>query len=439
MMSGTTRRSPSPSVLRHALDRRTLLKGAAGAAALGLVLPSGRALAEVKPGTATGNLTVGSNHSDKLDKPGVQAMIGAFPNKNVKVTINTTDHNTFQQNITTYLQNPDDMMAWFSGYRMRYFAAQGLVGDISDVWAAGLNDSLGAGFKTASTGDDGKQYFVPTTYYIWGIHYRPSIFAANGWTPPKTKDELMSLASNMKDKGLIPFAFANDGNWPAMGTFDQLNFRMNGYKFHVDLMAGKEKWTDDRVKAVFTEWQTLLPFQQENPNGRKWQEGADALVSKQAGMMTLGTFIGQQFPNGDASDLDFFSFPEYNKEFGTDTVEAPLDGWMMASKPKNAAAAKELLQFLGTAPAQTAYLKVDNTVVVAPPGVDASIYNPLQKKVAAAVSSAKTVTQFLDRDTSPEFASNVAGQALADFLANPSKIDGILKDMQTQAEAILGS
>ena len=53
-----------------------------------------------------------------------------------------------------------------------------------------------------------------------------------------------------------------------------------------------------------------------------------------------------------------------------------------------------------------------------------------------AVSSAGEVTQFLDRDTSPEFASNVAGPAFADFLADPSSIDGILEDMQGQAEAI---
>ena len=87
-------------------------------------------------------------------------------------------------------------------------------------------------------------------------------------------DELTALATDMQGKGLIPFAFANDGRWPAMGTFDQLNFRMNGYQFHVDLMAGKEKWTDDKVKAVFAKWTELLPFHQPDANGRTWQEAA---------------------------------------------------------------------------------------------------------------------------------------------------------------------
>ena len=54
------------------------------------------------------------------------------------------------------------------------------------------------------------------------------------------------------------------------------------------------------------------------------------------------------------------------------------------------------------------------------------------------MAAAPTVTQFLDRDTSPEFASNVAGPRIADFLADPSQIDSILADMQEQAEVILG-
>jgi multiple sugar transport system substrate-binding protein len=221
-----------------------------------------------------------------------------------------------------------------------------------------------------------------------------------------------------------------------MGTFDQLNFRLNGYQFHMDLMAGKESWTDDRVKNVFAQWTELLPLHQESPNGRTWQEAAASVVDKSSGMMTIGTFIGQQFPADQLDDLDFFVWPELNPEFGTTTVEAPLDGYLMAKSPKNEEAAKEMLYFIGTAPAQEAYLAKDPSVVTTSSEVDPSGYSALQKKVLEAISSAAEVTQFLDRDTSPEFASNVAGPALADFLADPSSIDGILEDMQGQAEAI---
>jgi multiple sugar transport system substrate-binding protein len=422
------------------IDRRDLLKGGAGiagAGAVGLSLTSAPAFAQATP-NATGELTVGSNYSNEVPKNALHAAIDGFPNKNVTIKLNEVDHNTFQENITTYLQNPDDVLPWFAGYRMRYFAAQGLLGSINDVWEAGLNDNLTDAFKVASTGDDGNQYFVPWTYYNWGIFYRPSLFADNGWTPPTTLDELMTLGAAMQAAGITPFAFGNSGNWPSMGTFDQINFRMNGYQFHVDLMAGKEKWTDDRVKAVFAAWTDLLPLHQADPNGRKWEEAAAAVISKEAGMMTIGSFIGEVFPAEELDDLDFFVWPSMNDEFGTGTVEAPIDGWMMAKSPKNEEAAKELLYYFGTAPAQEAFLKVNPSVVGAAGNVDTALYSPLQQKVVETIAGATNITQFLDRDASPEFASNVAGPLLADFLADPSSIDSILEDMQTQAEAIYG-
>lgn len=429
-------RSPSPSLVGFRIGRRGLLKGAAGAAALGLGLPAGFASAAVTPGSASGEVTLGSNYSDAIPKAGLHAAVEALPNKNITVKFNEIDHNTFQQNITTYLQNPDDVLAWFAGYRMQYFAAQDLLGPIDDVWAAGLNDTMSAGFKTASTGEDGKLYFVPFTYYCWGIHYRKSLFADKGWKIPTTFDELKGLADNMKTAGITPFAFGNDGRWPAMGTFDQLNFRMNGYKFHIDLMAGKEKWTDDRVKKVFTTWASILPYHQADPNGRTWQQAADTMVAKQSGMMTIGNFVGTEFPNGDTSDLDFFPWPSMDPQWGTKTIEAPIDGWLMAKSPKNEAGAKELLLHFGSKAGEEAYLSKDKTVIGASQKVDKSIFTALQQKSLAAVASAETVTQFLDRDTSPEFASNVAGQAFADFISDPSKADSILADMQSKAAAI---
>ena len=61
---------------------------------------------------------------------------------------------------------------------MRFFAAQGLAGDISDVWSglSGFSDA----FKDASTGDDGKQYFVPIYNYPWALFYRKCVFAEQG-------------------------------------------------------------------------------------------------------------------------------------------------------------------------------------------------------------------------------------------------------------------
>ena len=111
------------------------------------------------------------------------------------------------------------------------------------------------------------------------------------------------------------------------GTFDILNLRLNGYQFHVDLLAGKEDWTGPEVKNVFKTWTELLPFHQENPNGRTWQEAATALEKKEAGMYFLGTFVASNSTDQTyLDDLDFFNYPGVRPAIGADAIDAPIDG-----------------------------------------------------------------------------------------------------------------
>ena len=64
----------------------------------------------------------------------------------------------------------------------------------------------------------------------------------------------------MQTDGLNPIAFGDSDGWPAMGTFDYLNLRINGYDFHVELMAGEKSWNSNEVKTVFDTWRGLLPL-----------------------------------------------------------------------------------------------------------------------------------------------------------------------------------
>ena len=248
-------------------------------------------------------------------------------------------------------------MCWFAGYRMRAFATKGVVGDISDVWA-NLPD-ISEGFKSASTGLDGKQYFVPFYFYPWAVHYRQSLFDEKGYEIPATWDDFKALCEQMATDGLIPLAAANDGGWPQMGMFDMLNLRINGYDFHISLMGGKESWTDDRVTDVFTHWSEITDFYQPDVDGRTWQDAATALGNKEVGMYLLGTFLASNFDADTQQDIiddiTFFPFPEINPEHGQDAVEAPIDGFMMAAEPENEEGAKALLTGLGQAAAIDAY------------------------------------------------------------------------------------
>jgi len=427
------------------VTRRGML-ATTGAAGLAAMWSAAAARAGAVPSSwlsaAAGSVSFGSNAGgNPVPIAAYNAVFKAFTAKTgTKVNVNTVDHNTFQEQINTYLQGqPQDVFTWFAGYRMQFFAQKGLLSPIDDVWAP-IKSQFSPAIQAASKGLDGHFYFVPIYNYPWAVFYRKSVFKAGGYTIPKTWDQFVALCKKMKTDGLTPIAFTDKDGWPAMGTFDILNMRINGYDFHVRLMAGKEAWDSPKVKAVFNHWRQLLPFYSSGALGLTWQEGAQQLISKKAGMYLLGSFVGQQATKAaDKADLDFFPYPEINPTHGQDSLDAPIDGFLMSRKPKNKDGAKQLLTFLASAAAENTYLKTDSNDVAVNKGASTAHYNALQKKSAKLIAGAKHIAQYMDRDTRPDFASTVMIPALQTFLNHPTDVNGLVSNIQKQKKAIFGT
>jgi multiple sugar transport system substrate-binding protein len=446
-MSDARPPSPDPAEVGNPLlsRRRLLVSGVAGAAAAYGITATGAAARGLSSSAgealASGTVSFGNNYSDPVPKKAMLAVLKNFTKKTgTAVKVNTVDHNTFQEHINSYLQGkPDDAFTWFAGYRMQFFAQKGLSTPIDDVWKT-LTPLMPPAMKAASTGLDGHQYFVPIYNYPWAVFYRKSVFAEKGYKIPTTWDQFIALAKQMKTDGITPIAFTDKDGWPAMGTFDIINMRTNGYQFHVDLMAGKKAWDTPQVKAVFNNWRELLPYYSEGALGLTWQEGADQIVKKQAGMYLLGSFVGQQFTvPADHADLDFFPYPSINPKWGQDSLDAPIDGFMLSKKPKNLEGAKALLTYLGSAAAENTFLAADSNDVGVNKHASTAHYNALQKKAAKLIAGAKHIAQYMDRDTRPDFASTVMIPALQQFLNKPDDVDGLVSSIQKQKKAIFGS
>ncbi|WP_219418003.1 ABC transporter substrate-binding protein [Pseudonocardia nigra] len=429
-----------PSVAARPFGRRTLLRGALGVGAgvglTGLLAACGGG-DEGSGAAGPGTVTLGSNESGSTFAEQRQAMADDFQKRTgTTIAINAVDHNTFQENINTYLQgNPDDVFSWFAGYRMRFFAEQGLIGDVTDAWPLpGIPES----FKEASTGNDGRQYFVPQSYYPWAVFYRKSMFEQAGYQEPATLDEFTALCRRMQADGLVPLAFGDKDGWPAMGTFDMLNMRINGFDFHINLMAGEEAWDSPQVKSVFDTWRGLLPYHQPDALGRTWQEAAQTLQQRQAGMFILGTFLNEQFPE-DEDDLDFFTFPEIDPAIGTGAIDAPIDGFCMSADPDNMEGSIAFLQYLASPEAAAAAATTGLPFISANTESDTSQYSQLQLKSVELVGQAENIAQFLDRDTRPDFASTVIIPAFQQFIGNPDDIDGLASSIEAQKKSIFSS
>jgi multiple sugar transport system substrate-binding protein len=420
----------------------------AGAMALPGVLPR-LASAGASPLHASSaaklHASFGSNYSDPAPKAAFAALVAAAQKATgVDITINTVDHDTFQNDITSYLQGtPNDLFTWFSGYRLQVFAKQGLIHQIDSVW-----DKIGANFsngvKAGCKGLDGHYYFVPIYNYPWVIFYNKSTFAKHGYQIPTTWDALIALCKAMQKDGLIPFALGQKDGWPALGTFDIINLRLNGFDFHMELMRHKVPWTDRKVTAVFDQWAELIPYCQAGATGRVWEDACKTLELKQAGMIFQGTNqIAAQYVSdkADLADLDFFVYPEINPQWGQDFMDAPMDGFAISAKAQNVTAAEDVLEYIGTGAAEAHYLKFDEWDVAVATGAMVPTYNAIQKKSVQVIAKSKNISQFMDRDSDPGFADNTVADAIDTFINSPTKstIASIQSSLEAQAKIVFAS
>ena len=429
------------------LSRRDMLKIAGYGSLAAFLAACGSTSTTGGSITATGgNMSLGSYGSDPGSKAGVKAIVDAFTaaNGGTKVKLNTVDHGTFQNQITSYLQGtPEDVFTWFSGHRMRFFADKGLATPIDDVWNA-VKSNYTAGFEASIKGNDGHAYAVPTDYYPWAVFYRKDVWAAKGYTVPTDWEAFKALCEKMKKDGLTPIAFADKDGWPAQGTFDILNLRMNGYDFHVNLLTGAngQKWTDPKVAQVFKKWSEITPYYSPGFKGLTWEQGADQLLRKQAGMYLLGLFVSDEFKasgkQADVDQLDFFAFPDVGSQYDAEkALDAPIDVYMVTKKSptlsNDLGQAKAFMEFMAKGSTQVLYWKNAPGSIPTANDADTSQYPALTKKAVDIVSKAQKITQYFDRDSRPDYSGPNGMQGfLLRFLSNPtSDTTSLQKDMQS--------
>jgi multiple sugar transport system substrate-binding protein len=427
------------SVEQNGVSRRTLIKGAALG---GIGIAGGATVLSSCGSKASGPMSFGARTVDESPTKQLKGLVAAYEKKSGnKVTYNATESNAFQNNLSQYLQGtPDDAFQWMAGFRMQFFAEQGLLEDISDVWKD-IEDQYDNSYKIASTGLDGKQYFVPQSWYPWGLHYRKSMVKDLGLDPENIGnfDDMIKMFDAMKKKGLVGFAAGDKGGWEAMGTFDIINARLNGYQFHVDLLAGREKWTDQRVIDVFKKWEELLPYTNKNVLDLEWDGAMQLLLQKKAGTTLMGSWFGGNFKEKSQEDYDdlwIVPFPEINPEHGVDTIDAPIDGFCVAANGANTEVGKDFIKFAGDKEGMQAMLDTGVPMTSANKNQDTSTYDAFQKQQLNVMSQAKYITQFLDRDTRPDFAGPVVGPAIQSWYKNPKDVNKIVDSLQAQWEAL---
>ena len=391
----------------------------------------GAALATCSTGFA-GVLVFNNDSSDPAPKAAFEALVRGFEkaNPDVKVKVNTFDHEGYKTSIRNFLSaEAPDLANWYAGNRMAPFVNAGLFEDVSDVWAKeGLNESFKS--AAASMTINGKQWGLPYSYYQWGVYYRKDIFAKLKIAEPKTWDELLKACATLKANKITPFAIGTKATWTTGGWFDYLNMRVNGYEFHMDLTAGKVPYTDKRVEAVFDKWDDLTKpgYYLANHASYQWQEALPAFVKGEAAMYLMGNFAVAPMKEAGLKEdqLGFMQFPEITKGLPK-AEDAPTDSIHIPAKAKNKVDARRFLAYMARPEVQS---EMNTILGQLPVNKNAKMPDDTYLKAGfTMLSNAYALGQFYDRDAPAEMAK--AGMdGFQQYMLKPGERAAILKRLE---------
>ncbi len=417
----------------------TMAGAVAGAGALGACATGSTSSGGSSSGASTAKSVLQSSLSDPDPKKALQTLVADYPSG---ATLNTVAIEQFRAQLPTYLSssNPPDVLTWYAGSVARDYASKGLLLDLSDMWTgngacANFSDAL----KQLSSDESGKQIFVPTNYYWWGVFYRKSAFDKWGVKIPTTWDQFLGVCDDLKRKNVHALTAGTGSTpWVASGWFDYLDLRVNGAKFHRELLAGQHSFDSPEVHAVMDRYAELLPYF--DPNGRSyaWQQAVTPLVQNKAAMYLVGAFITSAVPTDVVDDMDFFRVPIIDDSLPV-AEEAPTDGYFASAKTKNVKGTLKLLSYLASPASQQKFIEIaKSSNLPTSPDVDTSNFSPLVKKGIDFLGETDEITQFFNRDSSDELQTT-ADAALTKFLDKPKDVSSILADWQSAASKVLKS
>jgi alpha-glucoside transport system substrate-binding protein len=265
----------------------------------------------------------------------------------------------------------------------------------------------------------------------------------SSFTPPKTWDAFVDTLRTRSDTGSAPLSVGGADGWTLTDWFENVYLQTAGGDMYDKLANHEIPWTDPSVKTALT---TLgRAFQgQFMPSG-----AASALQTEftasvvnvfgpnpRASIVYEGDFVESVITKSTSAqvgkDAKFFPFPTVANTpavvTGGDTVVALTD------KPATAA----LTEFLASAEAATVWAKQGGFLSPNKNVAAADYPNDIARSLATEVVNTQNV-RFDMSDLMPTVLGGTKGdgfwKAMQEFLADPTKVDAILANLETKATA----
>ena len=200
---------------------------------------------------------------------------------------------------------------------------------------------------------NGKQYVMPFYVMSFGWWYDPNVFAKNGWTPPKTWDELLTLCEKIKAAGMAPITY--QGQYPfymidGMLTPWVVSIAGQG---QLDKMQNLEPgaWKDPSVvkaAAMIKELKDKGYFQS-GATAMSHTEAQTQFVNGKAAMIPCGTWLHSEMKNSmpATAKMQYFLPPAVSGGAGDPSaVMVKIEPWLVPAQAKNQYHAIELFKYM---------------------------------------------------------------------------------------------
>ena len=296
------------------------------------------ATTDKKKGVDKITLKVFSNLPDRKNGQGLveQQIIDEYQkeHKNVTIKVETLDEEAYKTKFKAYSMEgmPDVVSIWGQPSFLDEVLDAGVLAELNedDYKDYGFISGSLDGFKK-----NGKLYGLPRNTDVAGFYYNEKMFKENGWSVPKTYDELLELAKKINDKGIIPLAMDGGDGWPMAVYLSDILYKLTGsdYSSTVSDAIKKGDFTDANIKKA-------TEILKQTADAKMFQKGYDSqdygtaqnlFTNGQAAMFYMGSWeasmaLNEDIPKDIRENIRVFTMPTIKGGKGKATDIAAWNG-----------------------------------------------------------------------------------------------------------------
>jgi len=224
---------------------------------------------------------------------------------------------------------PPDTWQTLGGAELKSYVDGGYLEPLDDLWKELDYWSVIPKPLANAVTINGHPYTVPLNMHIQNIlYYNKKLFDELGLKPPKTFEELISVAKTIKKAkpGMYPLALGTKEKWEAAFVFDSILLEVGGPEYYVKLYKGEvDVKNDPTFRKALERLKELVPYIYPYHATLTWDESCGLLVSGEAAMVIMGTWAIGYFksrgwePGREFSAVTFPQKPERILLFHPDT------------------------------------------------------------------------------------------------------------------------